>query len=120
VRVEVDLWQLLGVAFALGSATLAGFWAMAKIIAAQSKQQIDGQFEQVKTQFKEVSGHLKTQDEHTRRLERELLEFRAELPRDYVRREDYVQAVASLHTKIDSVWLRMENMFNKYAVRGRE
>ena len=41
-------------------------------------------------------------------LERELLQFKADLPRDYVRREDFIRAVGTIETKIDNMALRME------------
>ena len=42
------------------------------------------------------------------RIERELLLFRAELPRDYIRRDDFVQAIGGINTRIDNFALRME------------
>jgi hypothetical protein len=119
VRIEVELWQLITLAVTLGAAICGAFWGMARMMMAQAKGQIDGQFGQIAAQFNKVSEHLTKQDDTTRRLERELLELRAELPRDYVRREDYVQAIAIITTKIDGVMLRMENMFHELAVRGR-
>ncbi len=118
--VQVELWQLISLMVTLGLAICGAFWGLARMMMAQAKGQIDGQFTQIAEQFKKVNDHLTKQDDSTRRLERELLEFRAELPRDYVRREDYVQAIAIITTKIDGVMLRMENMFHELAVkRGR-
>jgi hypothetical protein len=111
-KVEVDVWALVGLACTLAPIIIGAFWTMAKVIATQAKAQIEAQ-------FKLVSDHLTKQDDNTRRLERELLELRAELPRDYVRREDYVQAIAIITTKIDGVMLRMENMFHELVVKGK-
>ena len=44
------------------------------------------------------------------RVEREILQLKAELPLNYVRREDYVQAVATIMAKLDAMTLRMENI----------
>lgn len=92
-------------------AVVGGFWAMAKMLITQTKEQIN-------QKFVAISEHMKGQDESARRLERELMELKAELPRDYVRREDYTQAVAIIMTKIDSLGLRMENMFNQMMFKG--
>ena len=44
------------------------------------------------------------------RVERELLNLKAELPLHYVRREDYVQAIATIMAKLDAMALRFENI----------
>ena len=44
------------------------------------------------------------------RLERDFLQMKAELPLNYVRREDYVQAVATIMAKLDGISLRFENI----------
>jgi hypothetical protein len=107
VKVELELWQLVTIVFTL----IGAFWAVAKLLLIQTKEQID-------EKFKAISSHMKTQDESSRRLERELMELKAELPRDYVRREDYTQAIAIVMTKIDALGLRMENMFNQVIFKG--
>ncbi len=112
MRLEIEFWQLIAMATTVGIAVCGAFWGMAKMMMAQAKAQIDAQFTQ-------ITKHLTKQDDSTRRLERELWEFRAELPRDYVRREDYVQAIAIITTKIDGVMLRMENMFHQLAVKAK-
>lgn len=107
MKIELEVWQLLSLL-----ATIAGaFFGLAKTLLAQTKSQINEKF----TALHKV---LESQTETARRLERELLELKAELPRDYVRREDYVQAVAIVMTKIDSLGLRMENMFNELVFKG--
>ena len=44
------------------------------------------------------------------RVERELLNLKAELPLHYVRREDYVQAIATIMAKLDAMSMRFENI----------
>ena len=42
------------------------------------------------------------------KLEREFLEFRAELPLHYVRREDYLRGQAVLEAKLDALYSKIE------------
>lgn len=42
------------------------------------------------------------------RLEREFLEFRADLPLHYVRREDYLRGQAIIEAKLDAVYSKIE------------
>lgn len=109
MKVELELWQLITIMVTV----IGGFWAMAKLLLIQARQQIDEKFTQIST-------HMQGQDESARRLERELLELKATLPRDYVRREDYTQAVAIIMTKIDALGLRMENMFHQVIIKGAQ
>ena len=44
------------------------------------------------------------------RVEREILQLKAELPLNYVRREDYVQSTATIMAKLDAISLRFENV----------
>jgi hypothetical protein len=100
MTVSLELWQLITLLFAVVSA----FWAIARLLMAQAQRNID-------EKFRGIGEHMKGQDESSRRLERDLMELKAELPRDYVRREDYTQAIATIMTKIDAMTLRVEAMF---------
>lgn len=48
-------------------------------------------------------------------LERSFLNFKAELPLEYVRREDWVRGQAVLEAKLDGVALKIENIMLKGA-----
>lgn len=41
-------------------------------------------------------------------METSFLKFQAELPRDYVRRDDFVHALGTINTRIDNFALRVE------------
>lgn len=97
MKFELELWHVV----VLASMLIGAFWALAKMMLDTSQRAIEDK-------FTAVSAGLKSQDETNRRLERDLMELKAELPRDYVRREDYTAAIATIMTKIDSVALRME------------
>ena len=107
MKLELELWQLITIMITV----VGAFWAMAKLILSQAQTQIN-------EKFNEISVHMRGQDESARRLERELMELKAELPRDYVRREDYTQAIAIIMTKIDALGLRMENIFQQVMLKG--
>jgi hypothetical protein len=99
MSLTVDFSYLVGITITI----VGAFWAMAKLLLSQSQSQI-------KEQFELIQKHMQAQDEHGRRLEREVLELKAVLPRDYVRREDYTQAIATIMTKLDAMAMRFENV----------
>ena len=97
MRVEVELWQV----FSTLTTIVVAFWGIAKMLMAANQRAIDEKFTAVTT-------GLAKQDDTNRRLERDLMELKAELPRDYVRREDYTAAIATVTSKIDHLGFRME------------
>ena len=99
MRFELSVQELIGFVITL----MGTFWGLAKMLLSQTQKQITDQFTQ-------ITNHLSQQQEIDRRLEREVLELKAQLPREYVRREDYVQQVAMIITKLDAMQLRSENL----------
>lgn len=96
---DLSTQELIGLLASL----LGAFWGLGKMLILQTSRQID-------TQFSNIAELLQKQQEFDRRLEREMLELKAALPREYVRREDYVQQVATILTKLDAMQLRTENL----------
>lgn len=102
MKIELELWHLI----VLVTSVIGAFWGLAKMLMATNQKAID-------EKFAVVAASLKSQDELSRRLERDLMDLRAEMPRDYVRREDYTQAIATIMTKIDHVALRVETVIRE-------
>lgn len=128
MTVQVDFWHLVGLLLGfLGFCAGAG-----KVLLSQSQKHLDERFtamsQSQSERFAEMERARTTQhDQLSRRLdgieqvnreetvqwqrvERELLNLKADLPLNYVRREDYVQAIATIMTKLDAMALRFENI----------
>lgn len=97
MKIELDLWQ----AIILISMTMGAFWGMAKMLMAQSNRSLD-------EKFKEIKERLDTQDDSERRMERQIADMRAELPREYVRRDDFLRAIAGFDVRVDQLRLTIE------------
>jgi len=97
MKIEVEFTWVVGMLMAIAGL----WWGMAKMMLAQSQRHIDAQFEA-------IAKTLKQQDEGARRIERELMELKAELPRDYVRREDHTRVIAGVQVSIDNLRLTVE------------
>lgn len=97
-----DIWQIVGIAITV----LGAFWGIATALLKSTQRHINEKFEQ-------MSRHMSQQDESTRRIERDLMDLKVELPRDYVRREDHTQVIATIMTKLDAFQLRVEGMFRE-------
>lgn len=116
MTLQVEFWQLIGLAMTI----LGAFWGIAKMVLTQSQQNIHDKqqalAEQINGMYRqgaEIKSLIEKGDELTRRLEREVMELKAELPREYVRRDDYTQAIATIMTKLDGMALRFENILLK-------
>lgn len=102
MQLQIDLWQVLS----FGGVLIGAFWAIGRVLVGQFQRAID-------EKFHAVSAGLKEQADSNRQLERDLMELKAALPRDYVRREDYTTAIATITTKIDHMALRMERAISE-------
>lgn len=102
----MDFWQLLLLAVGMTTTLVGAYWGMARALLTQAQQNID-------EKFQAISVGLSKQDDQSRRIERDLMELRAQLPREYVRAENYIPQQAQLLTKMDQVNLRMEAFFRQ-------
>lgn len=94
--VQLPLSWLISTSISLLVATVGAFWALARMLINQNRRHID-------EKFNAIAATLGKQDENSRRLERELLELRAELPNRYVLRDDHNRVQATLQVAIDSM-----------------
>lgn len=89
MTVELNLTQLI---FIL-AAVFSGLWALGKAMAAQYEKAQD-------KRFVELIESVNKAQEFTRTLERALLVLQGELPRVYLRREDYLREMHALTESI--------------------
>lgn len=104
MTVELNFGNVL----ALGTAFVLALWALVKIIARQQESALEHRFKALIESIQGVSASVAKEQESTQRLERELMQLRAELPRDYVRREDFTRVIASFEIKVDNLRLTIE------------
>lgn len=116
MTLDINIGSLL----ALASGFVGALWILVKVIASQQEKALETRFGGLSLSIANVSSGMQREQETTQRLERELLQFKAELPRDYVRREDFIRAVSIIETKIDNMALRMERAMLGNQNTGRE
>jgi hypothetical protein len=102
--VVIELWGLIGF-FAMilgGFATM--IWAFVKIILRQLDTRFAERDKKLESQFIERNKKLDEQAEKIAAVDRDVLLLRAELPRNYVQREDWIRFGTTIDTKLD--WMR--------------
>lgn len=87
---------------------LGALWALLKVIALQAEKRSNEKFSALQQSINKVGTDMRREADAARMLETSFLRFQAELPRDYVRRDDFVQAIGGINTRIDNFALRME------------
>lgn len=104
MKIELELWHLITLVIAV----VGAFWGLAQMLIKASQEHIGEKFGAITELIKGQSDLIRGQGEDMRRIERDLMGLKAELPRDYVRREDYTQTIATIMTKIDHATLLMQ------------
>lgn len=108
---NVDVWQLLT---ALGAAlvvlTGAGFAVFKMLLASFEKR--------LSEKFSVLESAGQKQAEEWQRVERQLMEMKADLPINYVRREDYIRSQSVIEAKLDGLAMRIENALLKGVKHG--
>ena len=104
MTLEMTLANLIGV----GVTFIGALWTLMKIIAAQQERSLEARFHGLTDTMTSIQQGMVRQQETTQHLERELLQFKADVARDRVHREDFIRAVGTIETKIDNMSLRME------------
>lgn len=110
-------WQAIGLVLSILSAALGGIWAVGKLLMWQFNRSLQVQFDSVGAQlqlqtqeFGDIKRRLEKQEDNDLHLERQLSALREELPRDYVRREDFTRVIASFEVKVDNLRLTIERL----------
>jgi len=95
MTLQMDGYQLAMIIVAI----IGGLWALGKTIWTQVEKNLDSKFEGIASANEEA----KKANENVLRLEREVLKMQADMPLNYVRREDYIRGQTIIEAKIDSV-----------------
>lgn len=104
--VQVELWQLV-----LLLVTFLGACAgVGKLLLAQTQQHIESQIKTLSDRLQGIEDANVREVGQWQRVERELMKLQAELPLNYVRREDYIRGQSVIEAKLDSLALRIENL----------
>ena len=89
-------------------------WTVLKVIAVQAQRRADEKFAAVQKSLDEVAKAVARDSEQIHQLEISMLRNQAELARDYVRRDDFVQVIGTINTRFDNFALRVEAVVRSY------
>lgn len=98
MNVQLELWHLI----LLLLAWVGGVASFGKILLDQFEKRLG-------ERFAGIEAAKDRQMEKLESLERDFLQWKGELPLNYVRREDYIRGQSVIEAKIDGLALRWEN-----------
>lgn len=115
MMISMELWQMITLLLAFFGC-VAGF---GKVLLAQSEKRLDERFKAQEQQRAEghsalrdmIDRHLEDERAEAvllKTLERDFLNWKAELPIHYVRREDYVRGQSVIEAKLDALYNKLE------------
>lgn len=105
MTIEVNLQTLLFILFAALSAT----WALMKVLAVQFSREQKVQHTQLNARLDTLDAAMKQDTGQWQRVERELLNWKAEMPFQYVMRDDYLRNQSVIEAKLDGLASKLEN-----------
>lgn len=117
LNIEITAWQALSLLLTFFGC-VAG---MGKVLLAQAQRHMDMRFaaqeaerranhEATQMRLNEMEASARSKAGEWQRLEREMLELKAELPQSYVRREDYIRGQSVIEAKLDALAVKLENV----------
>lgn len=126
MTLEMDIGQLIGWATGLMGLFVGVVTGLVKLLLNQFETRLGERFETLDKASEAASQQweqsfaklVQRQDKDAdaiRQLEKSFLRFQAELPLEYVRREDWVRGQSVIEAKLDGLALRFENVLLKGA-----
>lgn len=104
--IELESYQ----AFMVLSGILGSVVGMIKIMGNQINKNIQQNFESTNLKIENVAQQAAEGQKEIRALERQFLEFKADMPFRYIARDDYIRGQTVLEAKVDSIAQKLENV----------
>ena len=99
MTLELEGYQAIMLAITIGGSIFGAGKAFFGRIETSLKDRDDG----LKAEIAKVTDNVSKESEAIRQLDREILKLKAELPREYVAKEDFIRSFTVVEAKIDAV-----------------
>jgi hypothetical protein len=124
MTVTFEVWDLLKAIGPLLGGFLVAMFTLGRLLIGQFDKRLNERFsaqdkarekseKHWDSKFSALEQALATEAKEWQRIDREILVMKAELPNQFVRRDDYIRNQSVIESKIDGLALRFENAFLK-------
>lgn len=114
MQIQIELWHLITLLIAFFGACAGG----GKLLLSMHQKHMDTKLEAVTERLSSIEASNREEAQQWQRVERELLNLKAELPVNYVRREDQVRRDSVVEAKLDGLAAKFENAVLRMQVNG--
>lgn len=104
--------------FIILSTAIGAIVGMIKIMGNQINKNIQQNFESTNQKIEEVAKQAAKGQEEVRALERQFLEFKADMPFRYIARDDYIRGQTIIEAKLDAVADKLEKVQIKQGIQS--
>lgn len=105
MTLELEGYQAIMLAITIGGSIFGAGRAFFGRVETALKDRDDG----LKAEIAKVNDNMNKESEAIRKLDRDLLMLKADLPREYVAKEDFVRSFTVVEAKIDAVQTTLTN-----------
>ena len=105
MTLELEGYQVIMLAITIGGSIFGAGRAFFGRVETALKDRDDG----LKAEIAKVNDNMNKESEAIRKLDRDLLMLKADLPREYVAKEDFVRSFTVVEAKIDAVQTTLTN-----------
>ena len=105
MTLELEGYQAIMLAITIGGSIFGAGRAFFGRVESALKDRDDG----LKAEIAKVNDNMNKESEAIRKLDRDLLMLKADLPREYVAKEDFVRSFTVVEAKIDAVQTTLTN-----------
>lgn len=106
---KLELYQLITLALTIGGT----LWGVGKAFFSRVETSIKEKDETLAKALSSLGDKLDKESEAIRQLDREILKLKAELPREYVSKDDFIRSFTVVEAKIDAVQTTLTHLHNK-------
>lgn len=106
VNVHLETYQLMMLVLTIGGS----IWGAGKAFFGRVERSIRERDDNLALALKSVGEKLDKESEAIRELDREILKLKADLPREYVAKEDFIRSFTVVEAKIDALQSTLSNL----------
>lgn len=104
--IEMEAYQAIGLALTIGGS----IWGAGRAFFGRVEESIRERDDSLATAIDNLSGKIDRQDSSIREIEKDILKLKADLPREYVAKEDFVRSFTVVEAKLDAVQTLITNL----------
>lgn len=106
--ITIDLWLLLTFLVGMLVAFFAACAAAGRLLMGQFQRHMDVMFKAIDEKLAAIEASNKEEAAQWKQVERDLMVLKADLPLNYVRREDYTRGQSIIEAKLDGLASKIE------------